>query len=551
MEQQTNSTNPNLLQRIQNLSEQEKWHLQWVARNPEYEERPVDTKTFIESPLYMNAGPECWEPVKKELSELFVGYDDANLNWKHNEAVLDKGIGAGKSYEASVIITYFVYRTLILREPQKFLGLAKGSSIYFLNMSIRGDQAKKVVFGEIVQRVKQCAWFENRGYVPSDEIKSELQFPKNICVIPGNSRETYPLGLNILAAVMDEAAWYVDTEEHDVAEEIYNALNSRIVNRFGNKGMIIVLSSPRYVDDFIERKMKEAQENPKIFARRCTSWECKPASMFSGNRIQYMGYDIPVEYETVAKRDFERFKRDYMAMPSLALEPYFKNFNLIEQCIDDNMMDPMIDVSSLKSEFRGESGVQYYVHIDLSLVKDATGIAMVHRKNNEIYVDLLMKLYPPEDGEIDITYIRDIILKLKEKGFYIAKCTYDQFQSASSIQELNKRGIASEQLSVDRDLNAYGTLKEAFYSGKLHMYRSEELLQELRRLELIKGIKVDHPHNASKDLSDALAGAVYNCITSATEFSFGFAGKKPEQIKVENMTQENLVPYGFYSGRRY
>lgn len=541
---------PNLLTNPDPL---EAWHMVWCRNNPQYEERPVDIRTFINSPLYLNAREECWEGIKDDLAGLFVGYDNPDMLWQYNEAVFDEGIGAGKSYRASIIISYLVYRTLILKDPQTFLRLAKGSGIYFINMSIRSEQAKKVVFGEIKARIENSPWFRKKGYLPDDNIKSELRFAKNINVIPGNSKETFPLGFNLLGGVMDEAAWYTDTEDHDVAEEMFNALYNRMKNRFGDRGMLIMISSPRYVDDFIERKMEEAKTNPKIYSRRATSWQHRPKSMFSGEVMEVEGYTIPIEFANEAKRNWERFKRDFMAIPSLVLEPYFKRWELVERMIDKGMEVPMDINGRFKDWFKGK-GFSYYMHIDLSLTTDATGIAMAHREGDLILVDLAMRIKAPVGGEIDLAEIRGIVYELKQRNFSIQKCTFDQFQSASSIQDLNKMGIASEKLSVDKDLMAYETLKEGIYTAKVKTYPNDALLGELRRLELIEGKKVDHPKQSSKDIADAVAGAVYNCVVnqSDVQFWFGGKGKTPEEEKKEDLarTAEGLVPYGYYRGRR-
>jgi hypothetical protein len=531
--------------------------LAWLIDHPEYEERPVDVKTFIDSPLYLDAKDECWEKIKDDLSELFAGYDDAEMRWKCNEAVFDEGIGAGKSYKTSIIIVYLLYRILILKNPQKFLHLARGSGIYFMNMSIRADQAKKVIFEEINQRVENAQWFKMRGYLPNPDIRSELQFPKNINIIPGNSKETFPLGFNLLGAVMDESAWYTETETHDVAEEMFNALNNRIKSRFGAKGMIAMISSPRYIDDFIEKKMEEAKTNTNIFARRRTSWESKPKSFFSGDMVEIQGVTIPKEYEIEARRNFDRFRRDCMAIPSLALEPYFKQYELLEKGIDLNIPNPLTPAGLIKIEFRGKPGYTYYMHIDLSLTTDATGIVMCHKEGDKIIIDLMMKIKPPPGREIDLSEIKSIVLELRARGFSIGKCTYDQFQSASSIQDLNKMGLNAERLSIDKDLSCYETLKEGIYAGVVKYYRDDDCMYELKRLELIKGKKVDHPQGqgGSKDLADALAGAVYNCVT-ASQFSFGFAGgdrliSPQEQLKEDAIrTADGRVCYGAYRGRR-
>lgn len=530
--------------------------LAWLVEHPEYEERPVDVKTFINSPLYLDAKDECWEMIKDDLSGLFEGYDDAEIRWKCNEAVFDEGIGAGKSYKTSIIIVYQLYRTLILKNPQKFLHLARGSGIYFMNMSIRADQAKKVIFEEINQRIENAQWFRTKGYLPNPDIRSELQFPKNIYIVPGNSKETFPLGFNLLGAVMDEAAYYTETETHDVAENMFNALNNRIKSRFGAKGMIVMISSPRYIDDFIEKKMEEAKSNSNIFARRRTSWESKPKNLFSGEMVEIYGYTIPKEYETEALRNFDRFKRDYMAIPSLAIEPYFKQYELLEKAIDLNIANPLNAEGLIKEAFKGNPNHIYYMHIDLSLTTDATGIAMCHREGDNIIIDLMMKIKPPQGQEIDLSGIKNIVLGLRGKGFSIGRCTYDNFQSASSIQELNKMGIESERLSIDKDLSCYETLKDGICSGKVRYYRNDDFIYEVRRLELIKGKKIDHPQGGSKDVADAVAGAVYNCVTNQNNFMFWVGGKDKGKTQEEIMkeqatyTADGLVPYGYWGWHR-
>jgi hypothetical protein len=117
-------------------------------------------------------------------------------------------------------------------------------------------------------------------------------------------------------------------------------------------------------------------------------------------------------------------------------------------------------------------------------------------------------------------------------------------------------GVNSEKLSVDKDLAGYETLKEGIYTGKVKYYRHEWFLKELKRLELVKGKKVDHPATAggSKDVCDAVAGAVYNAVANKNNFSFGFPGKDKtpeEKIKeVETMPVDGLMPYGYMRGRR-
>ncbi len=482
----------------------------WLLEHPEYEHRVVDVRTFIDSPDYLNARDECWESVKADLEELFKG--------KYTEAVFCEAIGAGKSFKSSVIMAYMVYMALCLKNPQSRYGLAKGSPISFINVSVRAEQSKKVVFGEIKSRIDNSPWFQ-KYYPPDPIIKSELRFPKGITVFPGNSKETFPLGFNILGGVMDEAAWYTETDDHDVAEDMFNALHSRIKNRFGDNGLLVMISSPRYVEDFIEKKMEEAKTNALIFAKRKKLWDSKPAHCFCGQWIDFQEYKIPIEFETEAKRNPETFKRDFMAIPSLALEPYFKRMDLVEQCIDPNRTDPVDEFGNFRPEFKGKPEYRgkpknwHCIHVDLALKRDATGFAMTHDEGDIVVVDLMMRIKAPQDGEIQFSDIREKIFELRRRGFRIDRITFDGWQSIDSLQILRKEGFKCETLSVDRDTRAYDTLKEKIYAGKLKCYRYEPFLHEMRRLELKEGVKVDHPpHIGSKDVTDAVAGAAFTTV---------------------------------------
>jgi hypothetical protein len=93
-----------------------------------------------------------------------------------------------------------------------------------------------------------------------------------------------------------------------------------------------------------------------------------------------------------------------------------------------------------------------------------------------------------------------------------AKISYDSWGSHESIQTLQSRGYEAEHLSVDTTTQPYATLKEAIYDKRLLCYYVPKLEEELLGLQYeAKKNKIDHRPNGSKDLADALAGAVYHC----------------------------------------
>ncbi|MCS6922603.1 MAG: hypothetical protein NZM07_11930, partial [Elioraea sp.] len=95
-------------------------------------------------------------------------------------------------------------------------------------------------------------------------------------------------------------------------------------------------------------------------------------------------------------------------------------------------------------------------------------------------------------------------------GVRLVQVTFDSFQSVESQQALRRQGIVSGQLSVDRQPEPYLYLRRCFDEGRLLVPAHDLLFEELSRLEWDeRKRKVDHPPRGSKDLADALCGAVW------------------------------------------
>lgn len=487
-----------------------------VENGNHYAQIPVQIEEFCLSDNFLNCGDVIRPQVLRDLKDLFCN-EKVFAYCPYEEAVFNEAIGSGKSFKTGIIISYYLYHLFCLRNPHAYFQIGRETLISVMNMSINATQAKKVVFGEVRSRILNAPWFI-KGHKPDENVRSELRFANNIGVIPGQSGSTYPLGFSLICAVMDEAAFYTQTSDHDVAEDMFYALKRRIKGRFGDKGLLIMISSPRYVDDFIEQKSKEAENDPTIFCRRHAIWEVVEddiASIREGRSFELEGTTIPIRYKKDFDKNPEKSWRDLGARPSLTLEPYFKMWSLVEEGIDKTLSHPVDESGRLYDWFRGEPRYAYAVHIDLALSKDACGFALGHLEgDSKPVIDMMLRIKAPKNGEIDISDVKNYIYELKQRGFNIFVVTYDQYQSASSIQELNKKGYNATKLSVDANLAPYDTLKEVMYQKMIRYYRYDIFMDECRRLELKEGKKVDHPPNGSKDVSDAVAGVVYNLITS-------------------------------------
>ena len=500
----------------------------WLLQHPDFRQKPVTIRTFIDDPYYLNIPHDVWQSIKDELTEFYTE------PFVYEEAVLDKAIGAGKSYWTGICTAYEVYKLGCLKDPLTYFKLAKGSKIAVMIMSPRANQAKDIIFGSVYEIINASQWFQD-WMKPNPYVRSRLEFiNKKIYVIPGNSNETFPTGYNVIVAIMDECAFYVSTDNRDVAENIYTSLKRRILSRFGSKGLIIMISSPRYIDDFIERKMSEAKTNPKIFARRKTLWQMKPGFDLSvANTFEVnLGTEVirvPHLFKTDYDRNPEKFIRDFCAIPSLALEPYIKDYSAIAEMWTTDIKNLWSTGSKMLVLNQRPPDTPCFVHVDLGLVKDRAGIAIVTKtEDNHVNALLLMTMQGSKKHnlEVDFSEVRHIIMSVRSAGYNIQLVTYDGWQSADSKQQLEKAGFNVAILSVDKNLAPYDTMKQLMYERALHCPKVELLETELKRLELVKGKKVDHPKGCSKDLADALAGACYNAMTTVTyEPMFGNANK--------------------------
>lgn len=277
---------------------------------------------------------------------------------------------------------------------------------------------------------------------------------------------------------------------------------------------------------------------------------------------------IPERFWGPFESDPENALRDLASIPSESEEPFIKRLATIRPAFEmesplfphvrpeDWMTQPFETL--LRSDFRGHPSQVYHFHVDLSLGKrggDATGVALAFEsgideakfeKTGEriplIDVPLALLIRAPKGGEIQFSKIRDFLHWLRtERGFRFGLSSFDGWQSVDSQQLLRRSGFRVEPLSLDISLKGYNTLKTALYEGRLFFppahgqtpQSSAEWLEEaaskgepwaafqteMRQLQrVVRGQrdKVDHPSGGTKDVADAVAGAVAQVIKRAS-----------------------------------
>jgi len=180
--------------------------------------------------------------------------------------------------------------------------------------------------------------------------------------------------------------------------------------------------------------------------------------------------------------------------------------------------------NSFRESFTPNPEKRYYVHVDLARVHDHAAVALAHVEKWEqrniggkltepapvVVVDQVRYWTPSKTKNVDFTEIREYILSLKRRGFNIRLVTFDRWESHDTMEYLRERGMKAERLSVAK--KHYEDFAMVIAEERVTGPQIELLIEELLQLRIMKNDKVDHPRKGSKDLSDAVCGAIYNAI---------------------------------------
>ena len=548
----------------------------FLSDNPQFIQRPASISEFF-GPDYLNIETKVRPAIRRALIRIFGETVSPVVISRARRAMLTGGIGIGKTTVASIVIPYMVHWVSCLKNPQDYFGLMDGSRIAFMLMSTSENQAKQVLFGDIKARINHSPWFrKNCNY--DKEFKNQLRFPRDIWVLPGNSQETSFEGYNILGGILDEGDSHKKTRDRDYADQGWDTIHSRIDSRFNDpatedhKGLLMVIGQMKSSTGFMARKKKELESDRNAFVTSMAIWESVGWEKFTnehGNRdsfwydkrrkqvvpnlaVELVKNDNLIEIPNSYKKNFlnnpEKALRDLAGIPPSSDQPFISLVDRVDECVErweESHSDPLgrVPVPVGTDPTRPVLGESVYatdslkraIHIDIAVSGngDALGFAMGHvsrlveiddELKPYIVFDLLLRIKAMPGTEIILGDVRKIIYELKdERNYRIKAATMDGFQSTDTRQQLNKRRITTNYLSVDRQVLPYYDLREAIYERRLefpkyltYLNRGDTDLVEIAKLELSQlseaGGKVDHPSNGSKDVTDAMAGVVHTLM---------------------------------------
>ena len=264
---------------------------------------PVTIEQFIEDDYYFKRiAKDLYPDNLPDLLDIF------NPKKNYIEIILTGATSIGKTFMASIAACYMIYQLSCFINPHKWVGSSTTSPIVFINMSITATKAKNVVFSRVKSMIDQSPYFcdkfkRNRRLNDTLEWKIGTSYEEKrsgqiIKFIPGTGDSLSALGEDIFAGIGDELNFFRIIQqskrsqegEYDPAQRLYDTISRRIKGRFMKSGLTLgkffLLSSAQYPDDFIERRVKEAEEDGSlgntIKIIRKSIWQAKRDVMITG-----------------------------------------------------------------------------------------------------------------------------------------------------------------------------------------------------------------------------------------------------------------------------
>jgi hypothetical protein len=528
-----------------------------------FEETPVDLETFLHSEDFLNQ-PELSQ-IQRDLVEAmsqiykeedlirFMGEKEGRAHYKKytkGEVILQCGKGSGKDHTSTIGCAYLVYKLMCLKDPARYFGKPPGDAIDIINIAINAQQARNVFFKGFKNKIERCPWFAGKYDPKADSV----EFNKAITVYSGHSERESHEGLNLILAILDEISGFAQdsasgNENAKTGDAIYKAFKASVDSRFPDYGKVILLSFPRYPGDFISKRYDDvvvekevvyknhkfiidpdlppdiegnnfeieweedhiiSYRYPGIFAIKRPTWDVNPTRSIEDFKISFL-------------TDHADAMQRFACMPSFASDAFFKQRDKLEKCM--SLRNPIDVYKRIEPTFIPDEDKIYFLHADLAQKHDKCAVAISHvqkwvevKSFNDytqivpfVIVDAIVWWEPRKEGPVDLSEVKNWIVDFRRQGFNIGMVTFDRWQSFDIQQELKTVGIKTDTLSVAK--KHYEDLAMLIYEERVAAPHIDLLLEEMGELRIVSDKKVDHPRKKSKDLADAMCGAVYNAIS--------------------------------------
>lgn len=534
-----------------------------VLKDNNFEETPVDAKTFVEGEAYLGQPPlsQIQYDIVEAMSQIYkledlidiMGTDEGTRYYKKytkNEVILQLGKGSGKDFVSTVACAYIVYKLLCLKDPARYFGKPSGDAIDIINVAINAQQAKNVFFKGFKSKIERSPWFAGKYFSKVDSI----EFNNAITVYSGHSERESHEGLNLILAVLDEISGFAQetntgNEQGKTADNIYKAFRASVDSRFPDLGKVALLSFPRYPGDFISQRYDDVIMDKEVITKTHKfvmnpdlpedadgntleiSWDedtiinYKYPGMFAIKRPTWVVNPTRKidDFKLAFYTDLGDAMMRFACVPTYSSDAFFKQIEKVQNAM--TLRNPLDSNRRFDETFVPDPDKIYFVHADLAQRHDKCAVAIAHvdkwvniqvikdyqQVAPVVVVDAVAWWEPKVEGPVNLSEVKQWIQNLRRLGFNIGMVSFDRWQSFDIQNELKQVGMRTETVSVAK--KHYEDMAMLVYEERLAMPSIDLLFEELTELKIMKNNRVDHPRKKSKDLADAVCGAIFGAIS--------------------------------------
>ncbi len=537
--------------------------------------------------------------------------ENFDLDSRIHNTVITGSLGIGKTIISVLIMLYRIAIARCMRNPQSFLGLAKGSAVLFTLMSVTRSQVADTAWTDALNLMANSPFFIEECRFDPGKKYANLRIPLgNHMFISAGSKSQHVLGRNTMGVLLDEGNWRLEANPDLKAYALYNEIRTRISNRFRKMAgylpaLSILASSARDESSFTETVINDIRSadpsSERVF--RFAFYKIKKHTLRTGQRwfrVEFgiknqdprilLGWHdadgkviptknitveiptegasiefVPEEFSDTFKRNVKTALQSICGIATGGSHRLFPSMEGIDKAVtrarvagivnpaklpiiplsdDDNLeLWEFLDHKSFLTRRAGQivplrdPDAFRYVHLDLATTSVA-GLAICHAVGTKLIegiynketgntfsqyrrtvaYDFILALTAGQSKPISIRKIQDFLFWLQDYcGFRYGKITCDSYGAGLPIQPFAARNIPSDLLSLDKTKVPYYSWRSGFEEDRILMFGHPLLLQEAEYLVDHPLGKIDHPEKTpygggSKDLTDASAGAYFNCI---------------------------------------
>lgn len=488
-----------------------------------------------------------------------LGYTKEELALFHfNELVIIIGQRAIKSVISAIIALYEYYKLIIMPDPSTiFPGLGRNSPIHIAVGATAASQADIGVFAYVENWFQQSPWFRRYrercqqvglrmpdGREVFHQTNATIAFEHKFAYLDRVHAKAGSLrGATRKAIVNDEISHFDDGDKRS-ADSVYSAMVNS-TKTFQEQGVIVNISSPLHVTDKGMRLL--ANCGVKFRSSYYDQFGFTYLDEYNGSAIEpvmsMLGFHYPTweinptssfeSFENDRKKDPEAFLRDFGALPSQAEQAFFSDTSAISVMFDKTMPCPINELGQFSDSFRPKGNItNYHLHVDAGAGKPSNfAFVLGHsepkydpitgERKNMVIIDLAYAVMARVDGEVDLIKAREL-LDIIIGRFPIDIYSSDRWNDIEYMQKIKNKVRTVERVVVD--IEHYNALKILIHEGHIKCHTSDlgascrvSPEEELKRLGLRNGNKVEKGVGYFKDISDGIASVSFRCMNRAAK----------------------------------